>query len=72
MVFKVVYAYPRESRKQILRLWSLLKENENLSRVESNKRMDATEEVLVFQSSGGGQGPEHKLSPLHNLVWGQC
>lgn len=36
-VSKVVYAYPRESRKNVLTLWSLLNENKNLSRVQSNQ-----------------------------------
>lgn len=37
MVSKIVYDYPRESRKKALTLWSLLLENKNSSRTEGNQ-----------------------------------
>lgn len=39
MVSKVVYDYPRESRKKALTLWSLLleKKKQNSARIESNQ-----------------------------------
>lgn len=38
MVLKVVHAYLRDCRKKIWRLWSLLQENKNLSRVASHRK----------------------------------
>lgn len=53
MISKVVYAYPRESRRKVLTLWSLLNENKNLSRVDSNQNIGCHRKGVGFAEEGG-------------------